>query len=116
MKNFKIKFTEDFLKGKYKLTQKGIDGYWKNKEKEEEYDKKRGIAIAVGLGEAIGTAGFAHWDAIVGGGDCTVPILIFGGIAALTTTIAIFKKNPYVKEKYEEIDEDYEKAKSKSKK
>ena len=114
--NLKVYFTENILKDKYHMTEKGIEGYWENKAKEEEYNNKRGIALAVGLGEAIGTAGFAHWDATVGGGDCTVPILVFAGIAALTGTIAAFRKNPYVKEEYEEIDEDYERAKRKVKK
>lgn len=113
---FKVNFTEDILKNKYHMTQEGIDGYWENKAREEEYNNKRGIAIAVGLGEAVGTAGFSCWDITVGGGDCTVPILIFSGIAVLTTSIAVFKKNPYVKEEYKEIDEDYERAKRKVKK
>ena len=115
LSNFKVRFTEDVLKNKYHMTEKGIEGYWANKEKEEQYNDKRRTAIAVGLGEALGTAGFSWWDITVGGGDCTVPVLICAGIAALTTSIAVFRKNPYEQEEYEEIDEDYERAKRKVK-
>lgn len=113
--NFKVQFTENILKDKYHMTQKGIDGFWKNKTYEREFNNKKGLAIAVGIGEAMGTAVFAHWDAVTSG-DCTVPIVVFGGIAVLTTAIAVLKKNPYTKEEYAEIDEDYEKEKAKKEK
>lgn len=113
--NLKIDFTERVLKNRYHMTREGIKGYWENKSKEETYNNKKNIAIAVGLGEAIGTAGFAYWDITVGGGDCTVPVLIFSGIAVLTGTIAAFKQNPYTKEEYEEIDEDYDRAQRRAK-
>jgi len=112
--NFKANFSE-ILGDKYKMTQEGIDGYWDNKAAEEKYNDKKNLAISVGVGEAIGTATFAIWD-IAAGADCLVPVAIFGGVALLTTTIALVKSNPYTKEEYEEIDEEYKEEKAKAEK
>lgn len=110
VKNIKP-FFNDVLKNKYHMTNEGISGYWENKEQEEKFENKRGIATAVGFGEMAGTLGFTVWDVCAGGKDCIIPITIFAGVAVLTTAVALFKDNPYSKKEYEEIDEDYETAK-----
>ena len=102
-------------KEKYHLSERGIEGYWDNKVKEESYQNKKNAITYLGAGGMVGTAIFSCYDAIAAGFDCLVPILIAGGVSILTTSISLAKKNPYTKAKYEEIDEVYEEEKAKLK-
>jgi len=108
--NFKANFSK-LLADKYHMTDKGIKGYWANKEKEEEYNNKKTIAAVVGAGEMVGTLGFTLWDT-ANGADCGTAILVAGAIGVLTTVIALKKSNPYTKAEYEEIDEVYDELKA----
>ena len=111
--NLKANFSKK-LEDKYKMTKEGIEGYWENKAAEEKYDDKCNLAASVGLGELIGSASFAIWD-IASGADCLVPVAVFLGVGVLTTTVALVKTNPYTKEEYEEIDEEYNDLKAAAK-
>lgn len=79
--------------------------------KEKEYNNKKYMIASIGTGAMIGNAAFGIWDQVNANLDCATPVLVIGTLAALTTGIALLKKNPY-----KEVVKEQEKKKVLSKK
>ena len=79
--------------------------------KEKEYNNKKYMIASIGTGAMIGNAAFGIWDQVNANLDCATPVLVIGTLAALTTGIALLKKNPY-----KEVVKEHEKKKVLSKK
>lgn len=78
-------------------------------DKEKEYYNKKYMIASIGTGAMIGNAAFGIWDQVNANFDCATPVLIIGTLAALTTGIALLKKNPYrevVTEENEKVKEE----------
>jgi len=114
--NFKLYFT-NILENKYSMNKEKIEGYWINKEKEENFDNKKLIWTVVGVGELVGATALSISIQITNI-NLSALVILFGGVGILTTKISTSTKNPYRLKKYETIDRDYEceKIKYKSKK
>jgi len=112
--NFKIYFS-NILNDKYKFTPAGIKDYWENKNKEEKFDKRKLIGTIVGLGELVTAASLSIVSRSTNV-NLAVPIILIGGVGALTTKIAVTRENPYSLINYREIDKVYEVEKTKYKK
>lgn len=80
-------------------------------DKEKEYNNKKYMIASIGTGAMIGNAAFGIWDQVNANLDCATPVLVIGTLAALTTGIALIKKNPY-----KEVVKEQEKKKVLSKK
>lgn len=80
-------------------------------DKEKEYNNKKYMIASIGTGAMIGNAAFGIWDQVNANLDCATPVLVIGTLAALTTGIALLKKNPY-----KEVVKEQEKKKVLSKK
>lgn len=111
--NFKAHFSK-ILKDKYSLNREDIKEYWANKEQEENYDNKRHLITSASVGGVTSSLCFAIWD-VCNGADCVLPIIVATGVSALVGVVSLVKINPYEKEEYEEIDEDYVEEKEKFK-
>lgn len=64
-------------------------------DKEKSYNNKKYMIASIGTGAMIGNAAFGIWDQVNANFNCANPVLIIGTLAALTTGIALLKKNPY---------------------
>ena len=112
--NFKIYFS-NILSDDYYFTKKGINDYWENKVKEENFDNKKLIGTIVGLSELVSASSLAIVSQATNI-NLAVPIILIGGVGGLTTKIAITRENPYSLMKYREIDKVYKSEKIKYKK
>ena len=84
--------------------------------KEKEYNNKKYMIASIGTGAMIGNAAFGIWDQVNANLDCVTPVLVIGTLAALTTGIALLKKNPYKEVVAEEEEMVLEEEQSKVKK
>lgn len=111
--NFQVNFSK-ILSDKYHFTEKGINRYWENKEKEESFDKKKFIGMMVGLGELVTSVALCNFYPF-NEEPYIIPVLILGGVGVLTVKISVVKKNPYSLKEYHRVDKEYKEQKGKYK-
>ena len=111
--NFKVNFSK-ILSDKYHFTEEGINKYWENKEKEESFERKQFIGMMVGLGELVTSASLCYFYPF-NEEYYIIPVLILGGVGALTAKVSVVKKNPYTLKEYYRMDKNYKEQKEKYK-
>lgn len=109
--NFKIHFS-NILSDKYKLNKEEINEYWKNKEKQEKFEKRRKKGILLGFGKLITAILFLNFNEVKES-NFVIPVFVLAGIGALTIKFSVVRKNPYNLKEYRELDSEYEMEKTK---
>lgn len=111
--NLKIEFSK-ILEEKYNLSKESIEGYWANKEKEKQYDRKSDICFCLGITGAYSGAalfGYALYSGRIEGVAIATAAFLEIAISS-NMAIAHPNRNPYKLKENEEIDLEYKKFKS----